>query len=150
MLKHVLALPGQILCRNARTITVDGTVMGDGKKLEIPIHPALQAALAAVHPRHEQAILASKAGQAPLNPIYFGHLMAAAIEEAELPDDCVLHGLRKAAVVALIDAGCTPFQAAAISGHRTMRMLEHYAKERDQVKLGQAAMLKWGKAKNES
>jgi len=26
-----------------------------------------------------------------------------------------------------------------------MRMLEHYAKERDQVKLGQAAMLKWGK-----
>jgi type IV secretory pathway protease TraF len=29
MLKHVLALPGQILCRNARTITVDGIAMGD-------------------------------------------------------------------------------------------------------------------------
>ncbi len=29
MLKRVLALPGQTICRNARTITVDGTAMGD-------------------------------------------------------------------------------------------------------------------------
>ena len=29
MLKRVLALPGQILCRNGRTITVDGIAMGD-------------------------------------------------------------------------------------------------------------------------
>jgi integrase len=59
----------------------------------------------------------------------------------------VLHGLRKSAASALIDAGCTPHQAAAITGHQTMRMLEEYAKRRDQVKLGKAAMLKWRKAK---
>lgn len=29
MLKRVLALPGQTVCRNARTITVDGIAMGD-------------------------------------------------------------------------------------------------------------------------
>jgi conjugative transfer signal peptidase TraF len=29
MLKHVLALPGQIVCRSARTITVDGVAMGE-------------------------------------------------------------------------------------------------------------------------
>jgi len=29
MLKRVLALPGQIVCRNVRTITVDGTAMGE-------------------------------------------------------------------------------------------------------------------------
>lgn len=29
MLKRVVALPGQIVCRNARTITVDGIAMGD-------------------------------------------------------------------------------------------------------------------------
>lgn len=28
MLKHVLALPGQIVCRHGRTITVDGVTMG--------------------------------------------------------------------------------------------------------------------------
>ena len=101
-----------------------------GKKLEIPISPRYRRHSPPCTRATRRAILASKAGQAPLNPIYFGHLMAAAIEEAELPDDCVLHGLRKGAGVALIDAGCTPFQAAVISGHRTMRMLEHYAKER--------------------
>jgi type IV secretory pathway protease TraF len=29
MLKRVLALPGQTVCRNARTITVDGIAMGE-------------------------------------------------------------------------------------------------------------------------
>jgi integrase len=66
---------------------------------------------------------------------------------AGLSDECVLHGLRTSAASALIDAGCTPHQAAAITGHQTMRMLEEYAKRRDQVKLGKAAMLKWRKAK---
>lgn len=116
-----------------------------GAELEIPIHPELQKVLAAVRPRCEAAILAKK-GKA-LNPIYFGHLMAAAIEKAGLPDECVLHGLRKSAAVALIDAGCTPHQAMAITGHQTARMLELYAKRRDQAGLGKAAMLKWKRAK---
>lgn len=113
-----------------------------GAELSIPVHPNLAAALAAVHPRHSAGILTLKSGKA-MNPIYFGHLMADAIGKAGLPDDCVLHGLRKCAAVALIDAGCTPHQAAAITGHQTIRMLEHYAKKRDQVKLGRDAMVKW-------
>lgn len=112
-----------------------------GTDLVIPIHPELKAALAAVHPRHEAAIL-SKSGR-QLNPVYFGHLMAEAIDKAGLPSTCVLHGLRKSAAVALIDAGCSPHQAAAITGHQTVRMLEHYAKGRNQAKLGKAAMVKW-------
>lgn len=113
-----------------------------GVQLRIPIHPALQAVLAGVHPRHSAAILTRKDGKA-MNPIYFGHLMARAIEDAGLPKECVLHGLRKSAAVALIDAGCSPHQAAAIIGHQTIRMLEHYAKGRNQAKLGKAAMVKW-------
>jgi len=116
-----------------------------GVELEIPIHPELQKALAAVNPRYEAAIL-SKNGKA-LNVIYFGHLMASAIDAAGLDVKCVLHGLRKSAAVALIDAGCTPHQAAAITGHQTARMLEVYAKRRDQAKLGKAAMLKWKRVK---
>lgn len=113
-----------------------------GAELLIPVHPNLAAALTAVHPRHSAAILTLKSGKA-MNPIYFGHLMAKAIEAAGLQDECVLHGLRKSAAVALIDAGCSPHQAAAITGHQTIRMLEHYAKGRNQAKLGRAAMVKW-------
>lgn len=116
-----------------------------GTALEIPIHPELQVALAAVHPRYEAAIL-STSGR-PLNIVYFGHLMAGAIEAAGLSSTCVLHGLRKSAAVALIEAGCTPHQAAAITGQRTIRMLEHYAKRHDQAKLARAAMVKWADAK---
>jgi conjugative transfer signal peptidase TraF len=29
LLKHILALPGQTVCRNGRAVTVDGTVMGE-------------------------------------------------------------------------------------------------------------------------
>lgn len=115
-----------------------------GTVLVIPLHPELKMALAAVHPR--SGTILAKHGRA-LSPIYFGHLMAKAIEAAGLDRKCVLHGLRKSATVALIDAGCTPHQAAAITGHQTARMIELYAKRRDQAKLGKAAMLKWGRSK---
>lgn len=117
-----------------------------GARLEVPIHPHLAVALASVRPRYESAILTG-AAQTALSPVYFGHLMAAAIEKAGLPPGCVLHGLRKSATCALIDAGCTPHQAAAITGHKSMRMLEHYARDRSQHKLGKAAMVMWGGAK---
>lgn len=108
--------------------------------LVIPVHPELKTILGAVHPRSDTII--AKNGK-PLSPVYFGHLMAKAIEAAGLDRKCVLHGLRKSAAVALIDAGCTPHQAMAITGHKTAQMLELYAKRRDQEKLGRAAMKKW-------
>jgi len=111
-----------------------------GTVLVIPLHPELKKALAAVHPRAETIL--AKNGRS-LSPIYFGHLMAKAIEATGLDVKCVLHGLRKSAAVALIDAGCTPHQAMAITGHKTAQMLELYAKRRDQEKLGKAAMRKW-------
>ena len=108
--------------------------------LVIPIHPELKKALNAVHPRAE-TILAKN--ERALSPVYFGHLMASAIEAAGLDVKCVLQGLRKSAAVALIDAGCTPHQAMAITGHKTAQMLELYAKRRDQEKLARAGMKKW-------
>jgi enterobacteria phage integrase len=115
-----------------------------GTALEIPLHPKLQEALAAVNPRHETAILTGEKNTA-LNAIYFGAIMASAIAAAGLPDDCVLHGLRKSAARALIDAGCTPHQAAAVTGHKTIRMLEEYARGANQKKLAGAAIAKWGR-----
>lgn len=54
------------------------------------------------------------------------------------------HGLRKNATVALFHAGCTAAEVAAVTGHRSLKMLEHYGKGRDQQKLGRVAMAKWG------
>ena len=54
----------------------------------------------------------------------------------------VPHGLRKNAVNALLEAGCSVAEAASISG-QCLQMVEHYAKARSQTKLGDSAVLKW-------
>jgi hypothetical protein len=54
----------------------------------------------------------------------------------------VPHGLRKNAVNALLEAGCSAAEAASISG-QSLQMVEHYAKQRAQARLADAAVLKW-------
>jgi integrase len=55
--------------------------------------------------------------------------------------ETVPHGLRKNAVQALLLAGCTVAEVAAITG-QTYQVVEHYAARVDNRKLGQAAILK--------
>ncbi|NIJ18447.1 integrase [Sphingomonas naasensis] len=61
---------------------------------------------------------------------------------ADLGQKVVPHGLRKNAVIALLEADCSIAETAAISG-QTLRMVEHYAKARNQQKLGDSAILRW-------
>ena len=51
LLKHVLALPGQTVCRSGRTITVDGVAMGDSAR---PGSSGPPAARLAGLPRHRR------------------------------------------------------------------------------------------------
>ena len=54
----------------------------------------------------------------------------------------VFHGLRKSAVVMLLEAGCTDAEVAAITG-QTRDMVAHYSLMVNQRKLAAAAILKW-------
>jgi integrase len=58
----------------------------------------------------------------------------------------VPHGLRKNAVNALFEAGCTAAEVSGITD-QSIGMLEHYAKGRNKLKLGQAAILKFDAAR---
>ena len=58
----------------------------------------------------------------------------------------VPHGLRKNAVNALLEAGCSAAETAAIT-RQSLGMVEHYAKGRDNKKMADAAILKWSKIK---
>jgi hypothetical protein len=69
----------------------------------------------------------------------------AAIREAGL----VFHGLRKSAVVMLLEAGCSDAEVAAITG-QSRQMIEHYAKQVNQKRLAASAILKWEHATNGS
>lgn len=60
----------------------------------------------------------------------------------------VFHGLRKSAVVFLLEAGCTDAEVAAITG-QSRDMVEHYAAQVSQRRLAASAILKWELADTE-
>ena len=70
----------------------------------------------------------------------FSNYMAERIGQANLPDRCVTHGLRKAAARCLAEAGCSSKEIASITGHTTLKEIERYTKAAEQRKLAVSAM----------
>ncbi len=94
-----------------------------GARLWIPAHRELRALLDGM-PRDAATIL-TRADRKPWKPDHFNHTFAAATKAAGL-SGLVFHGLRHTAATWLADAGCTPSQIAAITGHRTLAMVTRY------------------------
>jgi integrase len=111
-----------------------------GAVLHIPIAPELDRAMKACPA--EGLTLIGDANGRPLKRAALSHLMRLAIREAELPPRCVSHGLRKAAMRRLAEAGGTAKQIAAVSGHKTLKEVERYTAAADQKKLARAGMSK--------
>jgi len=61
----------------------------------------------------------------------------------------VPHGLRKNAVNALLEAGCTIAEVSAITG-QTHQVVEHYAAKVNRRKLGKSAIVKFERARDKS
>ena len=110
-----------------------------GEELWIPEHKKLTAELGRGDIRH-MSLLTTTQGKA-FYPVYFGAWFADAIDKAGLPEDCVLHGLRKTAARKLAEAGCSTLQIMSITGHTTSRMVDKYVKDADQKKQASAAIL---------
>jgi integrase len=111
-----------------------------GEELWIPEHSELTAELSRGMVDH-LSLLTTSQGKA-FDAVYFGAWFAEVIETAGLPEDCVLHGLRKTAARRLAEAGCSEQQIQSITGHATSRMVAHYTKSANQRKLANAAIVK--------
>lgn len=110
--------------------------------LTIPMHDDLQAALAATK-RRGDTILTHGDGK-PFSPVYFGHRMAAAIDKAGLPDECVLHGLRKAAARIVAETGG---RVRSMTGHLSAAMEREYEADAEQGRMAVVTMKKWKRAR---
>lgn len=111
-----------------------------GESLQIREHPELTAELARGNQDH-MSLLTTSRGKA-FDPIYYGAWFAEAIDDAGLPEDCVLHGLRKCAARHLAESGCTEDEIKSVTGHTTTRMVEHYIKSANKKQLATSAMRK--------
>lgn len=112
--------------------------------LWIPMHRELRRAIDAM-PAGDMLLLVNEKGAA-FDAVYFGAWFAEAIDDAGLPDDCVLHGLRHSAASDLAEAGCTEEEIKAITGHKTARMVARYTKGASQKNLAKAAIVKLERA----
>lgn len=111
-----------------------------GAKLDVPPHPALRAILDAT-PRNHVAILVTEYGRA-FTVAGYGAWINGAIRAAGLPEQCVAHGLRKAAARRLAEAGCSTLEIMSITGHKTLGEVERYTRAASQRRLAREAIAK--------
>lgn len=111
-----------------------------GAELYLPIVPELERTMKA-YPTKGLALIGAENGS-PLTRAGLSLFMREAISDAGLPGKCNSHGLRKAAMRRLAEAGATEKQIAAWSGHKTLREIQRYTEAADQRRLAQSAMKK--------
>jgi integrase len=101
-------------------------------ELEVPVHPDLCVIIDAT-PSGHLTFLVTEFGK-PFTAAGFGNWFRDRCNEAGLRH-CTFHGLRKAASSRLAEAGATPHEIAAITGHATLKEIERYTKTADRLVL---------------
>lgn len=109
-----------------------------GAHLWIPLHPALAAEIEAA-PKDQLTFLQTQYGK-PFSAAGFGNWFGERAEMAGCPEGCTAHGLRKAGSRRLAEAGCTPHQIMAITGHKNLSEVTLYTASVDQERLADEAI----------
>jgi integrase len=109
-----------------------------GAELHLPVKAPLERAMKA-YPAKGLSLIGREDGK-PMTRAGLTRFMADAIEKAGLPAKCVSHGLRKAALRRIAEAGGTSKQIAAWSGHKTLGEVERYTAAADQRRLARDAV----------
>ena len=139
--QHIRATPfGKVIdVRQQKTTT----------KLAVPVHPDLAEILDAT-PSGHLAFLATAAGK-PFTAPGFTNWFRDACNAAGLPRGLSAHGLRKASMRRLAEAGCSLSQIAAFSGHKGWREPQRYTIAASQERMARMGIenLMLARSKNE-
>src|SRR5260370_20931698 len=93
-------------------------------ELVIPIHDALTDIVGGT--RDDAPAFILTAYGKPRTDKAFTNWFREAAHKAGLPSNSSPHGMRKAACRRLAEAGCTPHQIQAITGHQNLKDIETY------------------------
>jgi integrase len=110
------------------------------REVQIPVLPALREELEAWKNGRRSMTILEFLGK-PWTPEFLSKRLPAELVRLGLPP-LGLHGLRKLCAVCLAEAGCTPHEIAAITGHTTLAMIQHYTKGVSQRSLAEQATAK--------
>lgn len=144
LLLHTAQRSGDVRQMTIHQIAGDRVIVRQEKtdqSINIPQHPSLQRSLAASALGH-LVILTTPNGK-PYTEKGFGNWIKKAAVSAGLPH-CSAHGLRKAAARRLAEAGCTPHEIMAITGHQSLKEVERYTREANRRDLADGAIKRVG------
>ena len=110
-----------------------------GVLIDIPIHAELQKVLDLCDRGHFTFLHTSTGKSRSRNGL--GNAMRDWCNQASLPN-CTSHGLRKAIARRLAEAGASPHQIMAVTGHLTIQEVERYTRDASRVLLADDAIAK--------
>jgi integrase len=113
------------------------------KKIWVPCHDRLRAYLDALAREGEYILMSPRGGR--YNDSTVSQEVGRNARLLGFPGHTP-HGLRHAACVALLEAGCSTDQAMAITGHTSRAQFDVYARQVSQRRLAHEAMAKWNAA----
>lgn len=114
-----------------------------GTELVIPLHSRLAKILREAPTRGETILADPKGRKAKAQTVRWWIARFGEKHGLKL----VPHGLRKNAVNALLEVGCSTAEVSSISG-QSLQMVEYYARKRNNPRISKAAMGKWERAGN--
>ena len=114
------------------------TASKNGAEMDIPVAPPLAATIAATPMIGVKTYLVTDYGN-PFTPAGFGNWFRERCNEAGLPQ-CSAHGLRKAFLRRMAEAGCSEDYIASISGHRDTREIRKYVQAANKARMATDGM----------
>lgn len=133
--------------QHVRNGMIDVTQAKTTARVSIPIHPALHASLATV-PADRLTFLMTEQGRPFASGNAFYNWFVDCARKAGLAKGLGPHGLRKSISRRLIEAGCTPHQVGAITGHKSLAEIERYTRDANQEGLARTAISRIGAKPN--
>lgn len=115
--------------------------------LEIPVFAELKAELAAWKIGRSTMTILEFQGK-PWRPVFISKRLPQQLQRIGLPPLGV-HGLRRLTAIRLAEAGCSTHEIAAITGHRTLAMVQEYTRGVRQRGLAEVAVLRLAKTKGQ-
>jgi integrase len=123
-----------------------------GLEIDIPLHRDLAAVLATITKQSTHILVSTKRRpwtssgfRSSWRKTVLGALGKPSPLKPIADAGLTFHGLRKSAVVMLLEAGCTEAETQSITG-QSSKMIAHYAKRVDRAKLAAHAIRKWESA----
>ncbi len=129
----VVRMGRQHLSGNGIKVTQEKT----GTSLWLPITKELQSAMDAM-PKTQLTFLLTEHGK-PFSAAGFGNWFRSACDAAGLKD-CSAHGLRKSCAIRMAMNGRSAHEIQSITGHQSLKEVERYTKQADQVRLAARAV----------